>query len=69
MIKIDLQSYSDYICYAANCKYGNVYPLSIAEGYQQGDIYVNSINNTKNVLFWHFSGFAFITEEYDKLFL
>jgi len=69
MIKIDLQSYSDYICYAESCKYGNVYPLSIAEGYQQGDIYVNSINNTKNVLFWHFSGFAFIAGEYDNAFL
>ena len=69
MIKIDLQSYSDYICYAESCKYGNVYPLSIAEGYQQGDIYVNSINNTKNVLFWHFSGFAFISGEYNTSFL
>ena len=69
MIKIDLRSYSDYICYAESCKYGNIYPLSIAEGYHQGDIYVNSINNTQNVLFWHFSGFAFISGEYNRSFL
>ena len=39
MIKVDFKDYSDYIPYAQQCKCGNVYLLSIAEGYQQGDIF------------------------------
>ncbi len=38
MIKVDFKDYSDYIPYAQQCKCGNVYLLSIAEGYQQGNV-------------------------------
>lgn len=69
MIKVDFKDYSDYIPYAQQCKCGNVYLLSIAEGYQQGDIFVSSRTDCKTVLFWHYSGFAFISGEYDKTFL
>lgn len=69
MMRIDFKNGWDYVCYAENCRYGKVYPLSIAQGYQQGDIYVDSISNTKTVLFWHFSGFAFISGEYNRSFL
>ncbi len=69
MEKIDLQNYPDCIRFANDCKCGNVYPLSIAQLYQQGDIFVKTKTEFKTVLFWHYSGFAFISGEYDKCFL
>ncbi|MBQ7046618.1 MAG: GNAT family N-acetyltransferase [Oscillospiraceae bacterium] len=69
MVKVDFKDYSDYISYAQQCRCGNVYPLSIAEGYQQGEIFVNSLTDCKSVLFWHYSGFAFVSGEYDEVFL
>ena len=69
MVKVDFKDYSNYIPYAQQCRCGNVYPLSIAEGYQQGDIFVSSTTDCKAVLFWHYSGFAFISGEYDKTLL
>lgn len=45
--------------------YGAVYPYSIVEGFQQGDIYANS----RSVLFWHYCGFAIFSGEYSKDFL
>ena len=69
MVKVDYQNHFEYIHYAEQCKYGNVYPLSIAEGYQQGDVFVNSVSNCKTALFWHYSGFASVSGEYDESFL
>lgn len=69
MVKVDFKDFSDYIPYAQQCRCGKVYPLSIAEGYQQGDIFVSSRTECKTVLFWHYSGFAFISGEYDEVFL
>lgn len=69
MIKVKPHSYSDYISYAEECACGKVYPLSIAQGYQQGDIFTNSDSAPKTVLFWHYSGFAFVSGEYDESFL
>lgn len=50
MVKVDFKNYSDYINYAEQCKSGNVYPLSIAEGYQQGDVFVIYHNPDKKIL-------------------
>lgn len=36
-----------------------VYPLSIAEGFQSGEIYADDTDNPKAALFWHRCGFAF----------
>lgn len=69
MVKIDFNSYSDYIRYAEDCRCGKVYPLSVAEGCQRGDIYVNSEIDCKAVFFRHYSGFAFISGKYDESFL
>lgn len=69
MIKANSQSYSAYVSYADNCAFGKVYPLSVVQGYQAGDVFVNSISDPKTVLFWHYSGFAFISGEYDESFL
>ncbi|MBO5473403.1 MAG: GNAT family N-acetyltransferase [Lachnospiraceae bacterium] len=69
MEKIAFQSYFDYIHFAKECVCGKVYPLSIAEGYQQGDIFVKSGVDCNTVLFWHYSGFAFIAGAYDESFL
>lgn len=69
MIKVNPQHYSDYIQYVEKCTCGMVYPLSIVQGYQQGDIFVDSANSPKTVLFWHYSGFAFISGEYSESFL
>lgn len=69
MIKIELKNYSDYISYAEKIRFGNVYPLSIVHNFQQGDTFVNSLCNCKNVLFWHYCGFAYIYGEYDQHFL
>jgi len=69
MIKVNLQKHSDYVSYANNCTCGKVYPLSIALKYQPGDIFVDSESECKTVLFWHHCGFAFISGEYNEIFL
>lgn len=37
-----------------------VYPLSIIEKNQNGQVFVDSIDNPKSVLFWHYCGFAYL---------
>ena len=69
MVKVDCQNHSEYIHYAEQCKCGKVYPLYIAEGYQQGDVFVNLVSNCKTALFWHYSGFDSVSGEYDESFL
>lgn len=50
-------------------KVDKVYPLSIIEGKQQGEIFSDSITEPKKVLFWHYCGFAYIVGEIDEEFL
>ncbi len=69
MKRVNEENYHKFREYAKACKQGRVYPLSIAEGYQKGDILVYSAENYKAVLFWHYCGFAFISGEYDDKFL
>ena len=60
MIKADPDQYHRFIPYAeAACS--RVYPLSIAEGWQSGDIYADSMENPKTVFFWHRCGFAYLS--------
>lgn len=63
--KIKPEEYNQYSRCIADMYYGAVYPYSIVEGFQHGDIYANS----RSVLFWHYSGFAFLYGEYDESFL
>lgn len=69
MQRINSQMYSDFIYYAGMNDCGKVYPLSIAEGIQCGEIFTNSINDYSAVLFWHCSGFAFLSGKPDEEFL
>ncbi len=61
MKRIDDLKYKDYIAWAERNYCNQVYPLSIAEGIQPGDIFVDDEKDTKSVLFWHYSGFAYIS--------
>ena len=58
MNKVDRIRYKEYIKCANECPANRVYPLSIATGTQDGDIYVDGKGC---VLFWHYCGFAYIS--------
>ena len=58
-----------YIYYAKRCTCNRVYPLSVAQGFQSGDVVCDSETDTKAVMFWHYSGFAYISGEPDGEFL
>lgn len=69
MHKINPLMYPDFISIADIHKCGKVYPLSIAEGIQDGEIFTNSMKDYGNVLFWSQSGFAYISGKVDRCFL
>lgn len=46
-----------------------VYPLSILEGIQKGEIYVDNEEAPTAALLWHYCGFANILGEYDERFI
>ncbi len=66
MKKIDKTEYKNYIQSALECTANRVYPLSIAENRQSGEIYTDAGGN---VLFWHYCGFAYISGKPDRGFL
>ncbi len=68
MQKTDYKKYSDFIRYAAENNCGKVYPLSVSQGFQYGDIFTYSANNCEAVLFWHYCGFAYIAGKPDEAF-
>lgn len=57
--KIEKSEYSRFIEYAKCCTANKVYPMSIAEGYQEGDILVSSEEDF--VMFWHYCGFVYFS--------
>ena len=61
MIKLDTFQHLEYIPWAEKSPCNQVYPLSIAENRQFGDIYVDDTENPKLVLFWHYCGFAYLS--------
>ena len=61
MIRVSENDFSNYISWAMNCSCNQVYPLSITEGIQSGDIYADDPKDPKAVLFWHYCGFAYIS--------
>ncbi|MDE6032182.1 MAG: hypothetical protein K2G32_11230 [Oscillospiraceae bacterium] len=65
MDKLEPKDYINAVRYIDGSGCGEVYPRSIAEGFQQGDIFINS----RSALFWHYSGFAFTYGDYDENFL
>ncbi len=55
--KIDRSEYTEYLEYAKECTANRVYPVSIATGLQDGEIYTD---DKGCILFWHYCGFAYI---------
>lgn len=66
MKKINESAYKEYIDAAKECTSNRVYPLSIANGIQTGDIYTDGMGS---VLFWHYCGFAYISGAVNPEFL
>ena len=68
MQKADKEQYSKFIDLARKNTCNMVYPMSIAEGFQDGDIYTDCVDHPTFALFWHVSGFTYLTgrptEEY-----
>ena len=46
-----------------------VYPLSIIEGFQKGEILVDDEENPTVALIWHYCGFANVTGDYNQGFI
>ena len=69
LYKLNPSQYSDVIAIAAAHDCGAVYPLSIAEGIQEGDIFTNSDEGVEKVLFWAHSGFAYLSGNIDDHFM
>lgn len=69
LYKIPTSLYREYISIAAAHKCGRVYPLSVAEGIQKGDIFTGEKNDSSNVLFWAYSGFAYLSGRMGEDFL
>lgn len=49
-----------------NIKVDKVYPLSILDEFQSGEVYVNDVIEPSFCLFWHYCGFAYIAGEYNE---
>ena len=58
-----------YLDYAKQCSSNRVYPLSIVEGLQEGEIIPDDEKDIKAVLFWHYSGFAYLSGDVEDSFL
>jgi len=68
MRKVSENDYSKFITWAKNNTANKVYPCSIAERIQSGDIYVNDDADVEAVFFWHYCGFGYISgKASDKL--
>ncbi len=61
--------YTDYIQWAKKNTANQVYPCSIAEGIQLGDIFINDGSKVESVFFWHYCGFGYITGKASDSFL
>lgn len=68
MQKVNKEHYIKFVGLAKENTCNTVYPMSIAEGFQEGDIYTDCIEQPSFALYWHVSGFAYLTgrpnEEY-----
>ena len=69
MRKVSESEYLKYVPLAKANTANRVYPCSIAEGFQSGDIYVNEGADVETVLFWHYCGFAYISGTVSEIIL
>ncbi len=65
MHKVASTEHRNMVAYMDKTACGVVYPLSIAEGIQPGEIYTDQ----DSALFWHHSGFAFLFGPCEEAFL
>ena len=65
MRKLSSAEYPDTVRFIDPTACGAVYPLSIAQGFQRGDVFVNG----RSAIFWHDAGFAFLCGDWDGAFL
>ncbi|MBQ6065877.1 MAG: GNAT family N-acetyltransferase [Clostridia bacterium] len=64
-----LDTCDPYIGYAQRCAGNRVYPLSVAQGFQDGDILFYDENDARAALFWHYAGFAYLSGDITEPFL
>ena len=71
LYKLGLLQYSNLIDIADAHDCGSVYPLSVACGIQEGDIFTNDVAGIhyEKVLFWTHCGFAYISGAVDEPFM
>ena len=69
MIRVSTDKYRYYIAWAKANTANTVYPCSIAEGFQSGDIFVDDSVDVKTVFFWHYCGFGYISGKPSEIFL
>lgn len=69
MREVACGEYVQYVNIASLNQCGKVYPLSIAEGIQSGDIFTYEENNKAEVLFWAHCGFAYHSEYVSDVFI
>jgi len=69
MRRVPEKDYRKYIRWARDNTANNVYPCSIAEEIQPGDIYVNDGADVETVFFWHYCGFGYISGKPSDEFL
>ena len=69
MEKVAEKKYKEYIEWAEQNTSNRVYPLSVAEGFQTGEIYTDNAVCPGVVLFWHYCGFAYLSGRAEEKFL
>ena len=69
MKKVSESDFIAYVSWAKENTSNTVYPLSIAEGFQTGDIYLDNDDNPRAVLFWHYCVFGHISGTASDVFL
>ena len=69
MRKINEKEYKEYSSWARKNTANRVYPCSIIEGFQSGEVYVNDGPDVEAVLFWHYCGFGYISGHSSDAFL
>ena len=61
MKRVKEENYPDFLELAGLNTCNTVYPMAIAEGEQRGEIYTDDTEEHQYALFWHESGFAYIS--------
>ena len=66
MIKIQRPYGEKFIELASANTCNTVYPMAVAEQVQEGDVFADDVENPTYALFWHVSGFAYLTGRPDE---